>query len=435
MRARSSPLASWVLLLSLIGSAAIARAEDGGEKAPETFGTYRPNSGFKLASTDRGELSVRIFAYVRYLNQLGLESDYTDSFGRTTTLDRRHDILFQKAIIYFQGWLLDPKFRYLTYVWTSNSSMGQGAQVVVAGNLHYVASPHATIGAGVDGLPGVRATEGNFPFWLTSDNRLSADEFFRPSYTMGVWAKGEVVDRLTYRAMLGNNLSQLGVDAGQLDNKLNTMSLALVWLPTTGEFGTNGGFGDFDTHEKLATRLAAHYTSSTEDRQGAPTTDAFENVQIRLSDGNPIFAPDLFGPGIQVSSADYHMFSADGGAKLRGLSLEGEYFWRRVDHLVGPGTETLGFTELRDHGFQLQASGMVMPNKLQAYGGLSKVYGEHGDPWDLRFGVNWYPEKNHVLRWNTEYLYSHRSPVGGLSLPTLVGGTGDIFYSSFEVNF
>lgn len=426
--------ASSALLLALICPTAV-QAEEGGEKSPATFGTYTPNSGFKLASTDQGELSLRIFTYVRYLNQLGLDAEYTDSFGQPSTLDLRHDIQFQKVVIYLQGWLLDPKFRYLTYVWTSNTSQGQGAQVIVAGSLSYVANPHATFGAGVDALPGVRATEGNFPFWLTVDNRLVADEYFRPSYTMGVWAKGEVVDRLTYRAMLGNNLSQLGVDAGQLDNKLNTMSLALIWLPTTGEFGTNGGFGDFDTHQKVATRLAAHYTTSTEDRQGAPNTDAFENVQIRLSDGNPIFTPDLFGAGVQVEQADYHMFCADGGVKLRGLSLEGEYFWRRVDGLAGPGTETLTFSELNDHGFQLQASGMLMPKQLQAYGGLSKIYGEYGDPWDLRFGVNVFPEKNHVLRWNTEYLYTQRSPVGGLSLPTLVGGTGDTFYSSFVVNF
>ena len=39
------------------------------------------------------------------------------------------------------------------------------------------------------------------------------------------------------------------------------------------------------------------------------------------------------------------------------------------------------------------------------------------------------------MRWNAEYLYTDRSPVGGLSLPTLVGGTGETIYSSFQVNF
>ena len=61
-------------------------------------------------------------------------------------------------------------------------------------------------------------------------------------------------------AMLANNLSTLGVSAAQLDNTFDTQSYMLQWLPTTGEFGLYGTFGDYDYHEKLATRLAVHYT-------------------------------------------------------------------------------------------------------------------------------------------------------------------------------
>ena len=336
----------------LVAAPCLAQGDD--DEGTGEFGEYHPNRGFTVANTDKGALNIRIFTYVRYLNQKGLDATTTDSFGQTDTLDRRQDIQLQKVTINFQGWLMDPKLRYLLYVWTSNTSQGQGAQVVVGGNVSYAFNPYITLGGGIDALPGVRATEGNFPFWLTGDNRLIADEFFRPSYTMGVWARGKVVDRLSYRLMLGNNLSQLGIDAGQLDDDLNTVAAALIWLPTTGEFGTAGGFGDFDTHEEVATRLAAHFTSSGEDRQGQPNTDAFENVQIRLSDGNPIFTPGLFGPGIQVEDATYRMFCADGGIKHRGFSLDAEFYWRWVDELLGPGTETLPFDQLTDHGFQLR---------------------------------------------------------------------------------
>jgi hypothetical protein len=397
--------------------------------------SYVPGAGFKVVSSPQGDLNFRAFAYARYLNQKALDPTYTDSFGKTSTIDRRQDIQFQKVILFFYGWLMSPKFRYMTYIWTSNTSQGQGAQVVVAGNLNYIINPHITVGGGIDGLPGVRATEGQFPFWLTADNRLMADEFFRPSYTSGIWAKGEAVKRVRYAVMLGDNLSQLGVDAGQLDDGLNTLAAGLTWLPTTGEFGTRSGFGDYDMHQKVATRLGTHFTRSDEDAQGQPNSDAFENVQIRLSDGNPIFAADLFGTGIQVKTATYHMFCADGGVKYHGLSLEGEYYWRTVDNLKGPGTETLAFNDLKDDGFQLQASGMVVPEVLQAYAGVSKIFGEYGDPSDLRFGVNWYPWRNQVVRWNTEYLHTDHSPVGGLSLPMPVGSTGDVFYTTFQLNF
>ena len=91
--------------------------------------------------------------------------------------------------------------------------------------------------------------------------------------------------------------------------------------------------------------------------------------------------------------------------------------------------------DLNDHGFQLQASAMVSPKQLQVYVSGSKVFGEYGDPSDTRVGVNVYPFKSQVVRWNFEYLHLRRSPVGGLSLPYVVGGNGPVFYSSFEVNF
>ncbi|MGH7427304.1 MAG: hypothetical protein ACREJ4_02930 [Candidatus Methylomirabilaceae bacterium] len=74
---------------------------------------------------------------------------------------------------------------------------------------------------------------------------------------------------------------------------------------------------------------------------------------------------------------------------------------------------------------------MPIKQTLQAYAGFSKIFGQHGDPWDVRVGASFYPWKNQAVRWNTEVLYLRRSPVGGLSLPYVVGGNGFVFYSSF----
>ena len=152
-------------------------------------------------------------------------------------------------------WLDDGKrTRYFLYAWTSNAGMGQGAQVVLGGNLNYTFNKYVTIGSGIFSLPGVRTLEGNFPYWLSVDSRLIADEFMRPSYTSGVRASGILRKGLIYQTMIGNNLSQLGVSAAQLPNYFKTNATALVWMPTTGEFGT--GFGDFENHQQMATRLA-----------------------------------------------------------------------------------------------------------------------------------------------------------------------------------
>lgn len=417
---------SWAIAALLVAAATSVGAQNGA-------GKYTPLSGFKVVDTDQGDLNFKLFTYVRYLNQLGADDAYTDAFGNTSRIDLRQDVQFQKVLAYFMGWFMRKDFRYMVYVWTTNTNLGLGAQVVVAGNLTYRFNDRVTVGAGVNGLPGVRATEGQFPNWLTADNRLIADEFFRPSYTTGVWAKGEIAKGLLYQTMLGNNLSQLGVDAGQLDKGINTWSTAVAWMPTTREFGVASRFGDYDFHRKLATRLGAHYTRSNENFQGQPNTDAFENVQIRLSDGNSIFKPDLFGAGVRITDARYQMTSADGGLKYRGLSLEGEYYWRWVNRFRGSSTDTL--RGLWDHGFQLQSSAMVVPKQLQVYASGSKVFGQYGRPWDARAGINWFPFSHQAVRWNTEYLHLQRSPVGGLSLPYVVGGRGPVFHTSLEVNF
>jgi hypothetical protein len=401
------------------------------QEEPYKWGRYTPNFGYKVADTEHGDLSVSIYSYGRYLNQLGLNSTYTDAFGNVKNVQRRQDFQLNKVQIKFLGWLLDEKFRYFLYAWSSNASQGLGAQVVLAGNLSYSFNKAFSVGAGIRSLPGTRSVEGNFPFWLGVDTRLIADEFFRPSYSSGVWAWGKIADRLDYIAMIANNLSTLGVSAAQLNNGFNTVSTSLVWTPTTGEFGP--GFGDFEHHEKLATRLAAHFTRSNEDTQEQPNSNQFENTQIRLEDGTVIFTPDIFGPGIVVTDVIYKMAAFDGGLKYHGYSLDGEYFLRWLDNFKGPGTA--GLPTIFSHGFQMQASAMVLPKTFQVYLGGSTLYGKYGNPFDFRAGVNYFPFHNRVVRWNTEFLYLYHSPVGYTAVPFALGGAGPVFHTNLEVAF
>ena len=398
---------------------------------PEYFGEfYRGGRGFRVASSPVGDLNVSAWLYGRYLNQQGLDDTYTDAFGRTTELDLRHDLQLQKIMLYFKGWLFDPKLRYLTYIWTANTSQGLPAQVVLGGNLTYDFGEALTMGVGIGGLPSTRSVEGNSPNWLRVDNRTLADEFFRASFTTGIFANGKITDTLRYQAMVGNNLSQLGVDAGQLGDTLDTFSGALVWTPTGPYFN---GFGDFEGGQTLRTRFGFDYTHSTEDRQSQPGQEDPENSLIRLSDGTPLFQPNAFDTGGRINEARYQMVSADAGAKLNGWSLEGEYFYRLVDDFRTEGF--IPVDELRDHGFQVQASTMLVPSTWQLYLTGSRVFGEYGDPWDVSVGVNWFPYQSRQFRVNGEILYLNDSPVGNLSLPAIVGGNGTVFYANAELRF
>jgi Protein of unknown function (DUF3011) len=392
-----------------------------------------PNVGFLLYDGEKGQIYMRLFSYVRYLNQKGLDPTYTDAFGNTKTVPQRQDVQLNKFFLPFSGWFLTPKFRYYLYVWSTNASQGDPAQVVGAGNLSYTFNRFVSLGGGITSLPGVRSTEGQFPYWLGMDDRLTSDEFFRPSYTTGFWLKGEISTKLKYMAMIANNMSTLGVSASQLDNGINTTSLMLQWLPTTGEFGLYGTFGDFDYHEKMATRLGGHYSHSREDKQSQPGTDGIENSQIRLTDGSIIFTPDLFAPGITVNKVTYDMASIDGGIKYKGLSLEAEYYWRWLSDFTG--TNTGGIEDIDDHGFQVQSSAMAVRNVLQVYLSGAAIRGRYGDSSEVRAGANYFPMKERGFRVNAEWLHLNKSPVGYTAVPYPVGGNGDIFHVNVELNF
>jgi len=262
---------------------------------------------------------------------------------------------------------------------------------------------------------------------------LIADEFFRGSYTNGVWAKGDLFQKLKYNAMFATNLSILGVSASQIDNKMNTQSLAVTWLPTTGEFGLWGTFGDYDYHEKVATRVGAHWSHSLEDKQSQPSTNGIENSQIRLTDGSVVFTPDLFGKGIAVNTVDYKMTSIDAGIKYKGLSLEGEYYRRWLTNFTGVNTG--GIADITDNGYQLQSSGMAVKDILQLYLSGSQIFGNYGKPSEFRLGGNWYFTKQRGLRVNGEFIHVNHSPVGYTAYPMPVGANGNIFHINLEMNF
>jgi hypothetical protein len=394
---------------------------------------YIPNAGFLLVEGDKGQIYMRLFTYVRYLNQKGLDPTYTDSFGDNHTVQQRQDVQLNKFFLPFSGWFLTPKFRYYLYVWSSNPSQGEPAQVVGGGNISYTFNQHVTLGGGIASLPTTRSTEGQFPYWLGMDDRLTADEFFRGSYTTGLWLKGELSTKVKYMAMLANNLSTLGVSAAQLDNTFDTASLMLQWLPSTGEFGPFGEFGDFAQHEKVATRLGAHYTHSTEYKQSQPGTNGIENTQVRLTDGSIIFTPDLFGPGIAVEKVKYQMVSLDGGIKYRGLALEAEYYWRWLSDFRG--TNTAGLADIADHGFQVQSSAMAVPKRIQVYLSGSAIRGRYGNASEVRAGASWFIARERELRLNPEWIHLNNCPVGYTAVPYPVGGNGNVFHVNFEMSF
>jgi hypothetical protein len=393
-----------------------------GAPGKEDVGPFKAGTGLVLAEGENAGLALGVNGYVRYLNQGGLNRSYTDAFGRTFQIQKRQDIQLNRLQLQFRGWMFDPKFRWTFYVWTQNPSQGDPAQVVVGGNINYTFAEWFRLWAGIFSVPSTRTTAQSFPNWLMIDHRGLADEFFRGSYSQGIQAMGKLPGRMFYNVSITDNLSILGVSASQLAFGLNTYSGALYWMPTTGEFGPGFGFGDYEYHKDLATLFGVHFTKSRESPQNQPSTNAIENVQLRLSDGTVLFTPNAFKTDGTITRATYQMLALDAGMKYRGWSIDGEFYSRWINDFDVVGT--IPVSHIYDSGYQILVSGMLMPRVLQAYVMGSKVVGEYGDSWDSALGLTYYPFGQKQVRVNAELLYMYHSPIGYTAVPYVVGGTG-----------
>ena len=145
-------------------------------------------------------------------------------------------------------------------------------------------------------------------------------------------------------------------------------------------------------------RFGAHFTYSEENKQSQPNSEGFENTH--RSDCR--WKRHLHTKSVRArhhgERRHLQMTTFDGGFKYHGLSLEGEYYLRWLNHFHGPGTQAV--PHLFDHGIQTQMSTMIMPKLLQLYLGGSTIIGQHGQPWDSRLGMNLHPFKNRVVRWS-----------------------------------
>jgi hypothetical protein len=243
---------------------------------------------------------------------------------------------------------------------------------------------------------------GSHPYWLGHD-RMMADEYFRPGFTSGVWANGEVLlPGLFYAVMLGNNISTLGVSAAE-DTRHIATAASVWWMPTTHEFGPKGGTGDFELHELPAIRVGASGTHSREDRfnQTASESVAPESTQIHTQDSLLLFQTSALAPNVTVQAADFALLAADAGVKWNGLFLQTEFYNRWLYQFSSNGP--LPVTSIDDWGFYVEGSIFPLPKLLELYAGTSWVFGDpragYSTSYDIVAGANLYPFKvrNHRI--------------------------------------
>lgn len=389
-------------------------------------GEFTPGKGFQIAKNEFASLNISIYGMVRYLNQIPGNQTWEDHLGRKKEFVGRNDFSWHRSMIWFTGHVGTPKFTYAATVWSILSTQ----QTLVYGNMQYKFNRHFRLGMGIAPNLNIRSMQGAFPYFMSTD-RTMCEDAIRGGFTMGIFLMGEILPKLQYSLMLGNNLSTLGIKANKLTRDL-APSASVIWMPTTGEFGPRGGQGDFEYHTKLATRFGASYTHSREDRFNNTGEPAPDNTQVRMSDGVLFFELGALANGITVDKADFDMLSVDLGFKYRGLSVYAELYYRTLSNFVADGPTLISF--INDNGYTFQVSYMLIPKVLSVYGINSMILDEFKrNPWEAGGGVNIYPAKSRSWRINAQCMHVYKCAAGGVFGLYTAGQTGTTYVFGVDI--
>ena len=389
-------------------------------------GEFSPGKGFDLVRTKYGSLNISLYAMARYLNQMPGSQTWYDHLDRPREFNGRNDLYFHRAMIWFSGFVGTPKLSYTLTVWTIMPTQ----QTLVYGNLQYRFNKHFRFGIGVAPNLSIRSMQGPFPYYASTDRTMGEDAL-RGGFTQGFFVSGEILPKLNYTVMLGNNLSTLGIQASK-ETRDFSKSLSLVWMPTTGEFGPRGGIGDFEHHQKPATRFGTSIVSSREDRFNNIGTASPDNVQVRMTDGVLFFETGALADGVTVDRATYEMIAIDAGVKYKGFSAQLEVYGRRLYDFDADGPVPI--SSIKDYGYSLQISQMVIPKKLAIYGISSYFWDQFKrHPYEFGGGYNFYPTNSRSWRLNGQLMRVYKSAAGGTFGLYTAGQTGTTLTLGIDV--
>jgi hypothetical protein len=398
----------------------------------ETWGEFDPGQGFLVGRGSAGELAISAYALVRYIDQTPATQTFKDHLGVEHTVDGRNDLFPHRIMVFLKGWIGSPKLIYNIFFWTVNPT----DQKNIFAAMGYQFTRRFSLYAGLNGLPGTRSLQGSHPYWLGHD-RVMADEYFRPYFSNGVWAQGELTPGLWYNLMAANNLSALGFKATQLDRRWGT-GASMWWMPSTHEFGPRGAYGDYENHEKLATRFGFSSTSAPrEQRYTDSVTGATGNTLIKLADSVNVYDTGALAPGVTVQTVNYRLLSIDAGMKYKGFFLQTEIYNRWLDGFEADGP--LPVTSIHDTGYYVQGSFYPIKKKLEIYGATSQIFGDTSAGFtsssEYIGGGNFYPFNTRNLRLNAQIQKVNHSPVGSTFGYYTAGQNGTTFSTAFSIFF
>lgn len=375
--------------------------------------TLRPN----CPSNDPYELTFELHNQFRYtgFDRDGLVS--TDAAGNDRIITNRNDFDINRGRLVFRGYAFDPALKF--YANMDYSTVASNPIQPLLAWISMDLSERSKFYMGLGKVPGTWEWQQTSRYTLGAE-RTMATTFFRPSISAGIWASGDLTDRLHYTAFIGDGYNTLTLRANDLDT--NFVYSGLAWWEPLGDFGV--GFSDLIAHASPVVRVGHGITTTRAD--SSPTGDpGAEETVIRLSDGTRLIEPNALGAGRTVNAFDIWLYTAHLGWKYRGCSVSGEAFFRWLRNINTTSNEELN--AIHDQGFFLQGSGFVLPQRLEAFVRTSEVHGDFGTGREIGLGVNWYLFQTRSARFTFEVTDVNDSPTQQARTGFGAGADGTLF--------
>ena len=126
-----------------------------------------------------------------------------------------------------------------------------------------------------------------------------------------------------------------------------------------------------------------------------------------------------------VQRLGYTLFAVDAGAKYRGFTFQGEYYFRTLSDFEADGE--LPRSSIYDHGLMAQAMHMVVPKRVGIYASGGYVFDDfERNPWELGGGVSVYPSGTRTWRLNLHVMQIEKSPASSTFGYYTAGQSGTI---------
>lgn len=352
-------------------------------------------------------------------------TSWTDNAGVTHSIRNRNAFDVERARLMFSGYALTPRLTYYTQL--DGDTDGGDVLDFLDYWWGWEFSDWFRVQLGKRKVTAVRQ-------WLLSSgntrfvDRPMACDFFRPNRSVGLFALGDLGERLHYEATIANGYDTANIPDSQEDNQF-TFAATSYW-DALGDFGSQ--IVDFDSVSTPLVRIGHSFVYSPQ--SGASPGSPFgEESFLNLTDGTQLTDIGALAPGVTVSQFDLYLYGVDAAVKWRGWSADAEVFLQWVDQIAGNGP--LPVTSLFRHGFYVEAGRFLIARKLDFNVRFSRVQGPFGVSTEYALGSNWYPLDTTRLKMSFDVTRLDGSPVQNSSSDILLGDDGVLFRTQLQAGF